>query len=174
MPAAPTAMFGIRRPRAASAMCSPIRSRTTTVFEKGLPPRGSEPAGSGESADGLPNNNSDTSETTSGTISFSSPDGISLISLGGHALSTSSQTFADGTTGSLTASYTYNAATGLGTISYSYTLLDNTLSDPSSRSFAVVVTDTDGDSAPAGNLVINVTDDAPTAVDNTRNVVEGT
>ena len=157
-----------------SDVIPPPGGATTTVFEKGLPPRGSEPAGSGESADGNPNNNSDPSEATSGTISFTSPDGVSLISLGGHALSTSPQTFADGTTGSLTASYSYNAATGQGTISYSYTLLDNTLTDPSNRSFAVVVTDTDGDSAPAGNLVINVIDDAPTAVPNTRAVPEGT
>ncbi|MFZ2090616.1 MAG: VCBS domain-containing protein, partial [Pseudolabrys sp.] len=146
---------------------------TTTVFEKGLPPRGSEPAGSGEIADGLPNNNSDTSETTSGTISFSSPDGISLVSLGGHTLSTSSQTFADGTTGSLTASYIYDPATKLGTISYSYTLLDNTLTDPSSKSFAVVVTDADGDSAPAGNLTISIIDDVPTAVADTDSIAAG-
>ena len=69
-----------------------------------------------------------------------------------------------GTTGTLTASYSYNAATGAGVISYSYTLIDNTLVDPSSSSsFAVVVTDADGDSAPAGNLVIAIIDDVPTA-----------
>ena len=49
-------------------------------------------------------------------------------------------------------------------ISYSYTLTDNTLVDPSSSSsFAVVVTDADGDNAPAGNLVISIIDDVPTA-----------
>ena len=78
-----------------------------------------------------------------------------MVSLGGHVLTGAPQTFADGTTGTLTASFTYNAATGAGVISYSYTLIDNTLVDPSSSSsFAVVVTDADGDSAPAGNLVI--------------------
>ena len=129
---------------------------TTTVFEHGLPARGSEPAGSGEIADGNPTNNSDPSETVSGTIAFTSLDGVSVISLGGHVLTGAPQTFADGTTGTLTASFTYNAATGAGVISYSYTLIDNTLVDPSSSSsFAVVVTDADGDSAPAGNLVIN-------------------
>ena len=137
---------------------------TTTVFEHGLPARGSEPAGSGEIADGNPTNNSDPSETVSGTIAFTSLDGVSVVSLGGHVLTGAPQTFADGTTGTLTASFTYNAATGAGVISYSYTLIDNTLVDPSSSSsFAVVVTDADGDSAPAGNLVISIVDDVPTA-----------
>ena len=137
---------------------------TTTVFEHGLPARGSEPAGSGEIADGNPTNNSDPSETVSGTIAFTSLDGVSVVSLGGHVLTGAPQTFADGTTGTLTASFTYNAATDAGVISYSYTLIDNTLVDPSSSSsFAVVVTDADGDSAPAGNLVISIVDDVPTA-----------
>ena len=137
---------------------------TTTVFEHGLPARGAEPAGSGEIADGNPTNNSDPSETVSGTIAFTSLDGVSVVSLGGHVLTGAAQTFADGTTGTLTASFTYNAATGAGVISYSYTLIDNTLVDPSSSSsFAVVVTDADGDSAPAGNLVISIIDDVPTA-----------
>ncbi|MDD5366488.1 MAG: type I secretion C-terminal target domain-containing protein, partial [Gallionellaceae bacterium] len=127
---------------------------TTTVYEAGLPARGSEPAGSNSAAD---------SEMTSGTISFHSPDGIAAVSLGGHTLSGADQIFADGTKGSLTASYTYDAATGDGSIKYSYTLLDNTAGDNTTASFAVVVTDKDGDSAPAGNLVINIVDDVPTA-----------
>ncbi|MGX5845364.1 Ig-like domain-containing protein, partial [Mesorhizobium sp. ArgA1] len=56
---------------------------------------------------------------------------------------------------------------------YSYTLIDNTLTDPSSTSFAVVVTDADGDPAPAGNLVINIVDDVPTAVADTDAVAAG-
>ncbi|MDF3156736.1 hypothetical protein P3C58_32920, partial [Mesorhizobium sp. XAP10] len=71
--------------------------------------------------------------------------------------------YADGTTGTLTASYVYNASTGVGTISYSYTLLDNTSGDNTNASFAVVVKDADGDPAPGGNLVINIIDDVPTA-----------
>ena len=55
-----------------------------------------------------------------------------MVSLGGHVLTGAPQTFADGTTGTLTASFSYNAATGAGLISYSYTLIDNTLVDPSS------------------------------------------
>ncbi|MHB9479022.1 tandem-95 repeat protein [Mesorhizobium sp. W016] len=131
---------------------------TTTVYEASLPARAGEPAGSNEPA---------TTETTSGTIGFTSPDGLTTVSLGGHVLTGSAQTFADGTTGSLTASYVYNATTGIGTISYAYTLIDNTLTDPSSTSFAVVVTDADGDSAPAGNLVITIVDDVPTATNDT-------
>ncbi|WP_031198831.1 VCBS domain-containing protein, partial [Mesorhizobium sp. LSHC422A00] len=134
---------------------------TTTVYEASLPARAGEPAGSNEPA---------TTETTSGTIGFTSPDGLTTVSLGGHVLTGSAQTFADGTTGSLTASYVYNATTGIGTISYAYTLIDNTLTDPSSTSFAVVVTDADGDSAPAGNLVITIVDDVPTAHADTDSV----
>ena len=148
---------------------------TTTVFEHGLPARGAEPAGSGEIADGNPTNNSDPSETVSGTIAFTSLDGVSVVSLGGHVLTGAPQTFADGTTGTLTASFSYDAATGAGVISYSYTLIDNTLVDPSSSSsFAVVVTDADGDSAPAGNLVISIIDDVPTADADTDSVAAGT
>ncbi|SDA92272.1 membrane fusion protein, adhesin transport system, partial [Mesorhizobium qingshengii] len=112
---------------------------SATVYEAGLPARGGESAGSNEAAN---------SETTSGTIGFTSPDGIQTVSLGGHVLTGVAQTFTDAT-GSLTASYVYNAATGAGTISYSYTLLDNTSGDNTNASFAVVVTDADGDSAPA-------------------------
>ena len=126
---------------------------TTTVYEAGLAARGSEPAGSNAAAN---------TETVAGTVAFASPDGVSVVSLGGHALTGVDQTFSDGTTGSLTAHYTYSAATGAGSISYSYTLLDNTSGDNTTASFAVVVTDQDGDSAPAGNLVINIVDDVPT------------
>ncbi|MBZ9892090.1 hypothetical protein LB559_29600, partial [Mesorhizobium sp. BR1-1-3] len=126
---------------------------TTTVYEAGLAARGSESQGSDAAAP---------SETTSGTIGFTSPDGLTTVSLGGHALTGAAQTFSDAT-GSLTASYVYNATTGAGTINYSYTLLDNTSGNSTNASFAVVVTDADGDSAPAGNLVINIIDDVPTA-----------
>ncbi|MBD9492125.1 type I secretion C-terminal target domain-containing protein, partial [Ensifer sp. ENS11] len=134
-------------------------SAGTVVYEKGLPTRGLESAGTGEAADGNAGNNSDTSETTGGTISFASKDGVSTITLGGHALTTSPQTFVDAT-GALTAHYTYNTVTGAGSVVYSYTLLDNTSGNNTSANFAVVVTDADGDAAPAGNLVISIVDDA--------------
>ncbi len=135
----------------------------TTVSEAGLAARGGEPAGSDAAAN---------SETTSGTIAFTSPDGVQTVSLGGHVLTGTPQTFSDAT-GSMTASYSYDAATGAGSIAYSYTLTDNTLTDPSNVSFAVAVTDKDGDSTPAGNLTIAIIDDAPVAHDDAASVAEG-
>ncbi|PBB90200.1 hypothetical protein CK215_22710, partial [Mesorhizobium sp. WSM3864] len=143
-----------------------------SVNEAGLPPHGGLPAGSGEIADGDSGNNSNTSETTSGTIGFTSPDGVSQVTLGGHVLTSAAQTFTDAT-GSLTASYSFDAATGTGTINYSYTLNTNTSGDGTSVSFAVGVTDSDGDAAPPGTLVINIIDDAPTAVADTDAVPSG-
>ena len=135
------------------------------MFEAGLGARGSEPAGSHTGEAGFP------TTTQTGTITFTSPDGVSTIELGGLVLTASGtpQTFTDAT-GSLTASYSYDAATGQGTISYSYTLLDNTIGDPSSVSFAVAVTDLDGDRSQGGDLVISVVDDAPVAVADTDSV----
>lgn len=127
----------------------------TTVFEAGLGARNGEPPGTHAGQPAFP------TRTPTGTISFSS-DGVQSVSLGGHLLTTTPQTFADGTTGSLTASYSFNAATGKGTITYRYTLLDNTVGVPSA-SFAVVVTDLQGDSNPAANLVIKIMDDVPVA-----------
>src|SRR4051794_3266507 len=97
---------------------------TTTVFEKGLAARGAEPAGSGEIADGNPSNNSDGSETVAGTIAFTSLDGVSAVSLGGHLLSGAAQTLAEGTTRPLTAAYTYNTGNGAGGGSPTHTPLD--------------------------------------------------
>ncbi|MFB9981804.1 VCBS domain-containing protein, partial [Mesorhizobium kowhaii] len=136
---------------------------SATVNEAGLPARGGEPAGSNEAA---------ASETTSGNIGFTSPDGVSVVSLDGHALSAVDQTFTDGT-GSLTASYVFDAATGIGTIHYTYTLLDNTAGNATNVSFPVAVMDANGDPAPAGNLVVNIIDDAPTAVADTDAVAAG-
>src|SRR5262245_43874870 len=127
----------------------------TTVFEAGLGPRNGEPPGTHAGQPAFP------TTTRTGTISFTS-DEVQSVSLGGHLLSNTPQTFADGTTGTLTASYSFNVATGKGTINYTYTLLDNTLGVPSA-SFAVVVTDQGGDSNPAANLVIKIMDDAPVA-----------
>jgi VCBS repeat-containing protein len=139
----------------------------TQVFEAGLGPRGVEPAGSHAGDSSFP-------ATTSGTITFISPDGVSKIELGSLVLTLSGtpQSFSDAT-GTLTASYSFNAATGQGTITYSYTLRDNTLSDPSSASFAVAVTDADGDRTAGGNLIINIVDDAPTAIADADSVAAG-
>ncbi|MCG6651856.1 hypothetical protein GHT87_15670, partial [Acinetobacter baumannii] len=131
---------------------------TTTVYESGLNDGGTEA--------------STNKETTSGTISFTSPDGLAAsdaIKLGGHTLTTTNQTFSDG----LTARYEYNAATGTGTIYYSYTLPAKTSGDNTTATFAVEIKDADGDSATAGNLVINIVDDAPITVADTGSVTEG-
>ncbi len=137
---------------------------TTTVYEAALAARGAEPQGTGEEAAAGPNG--DPRETVSGTITFSSPDGIGTISLGGTAIAQGGlpQTVANNATGTLVVtSFTYDPVTGAGSIGYTYTLVDNTLTDPSNASFALVLTDADGDSAPAGNLVITIVDDAPIA-----------
>jgi VCBS repeat-containing protein len=136
----------------------------TAVFETGLPARGTEPAGSNPAAP---------TTTEIGTIRFTSLDGVSKIELGGLVLTAADvqQSFTDAT-GTLTASFIYDAATGLGEITYTYTLLDNTLGDPSSVSFEVAVTDADGDRTVAANdLVIAITDDEPTAFFDTDAVV---
>ncbi|WP_347254876.1 Ig-like domain-containing protein [Brachymonas denitrificans] len=137
---------------------------TTTVYEAALGVRPGDPAGSNASA---------TTETTSGTITFVSKDGLSEVSLGGHVLGTAEAVLETTPQGELKGYYTHDPITGAGTIYYTYTLLDNTLVDPDSVSFAVVVKDLDGDLAPAGSLVINIVDDAPTAVADTDTVTSG-
>jgi hypothetical protein len=137
----------------------------TTVFEGGLPARGSEPAGSNPAA---------ATTTDPGTITFNSPDGVSKVELGGLVLTAPGvqQTSIDAT-GSLTASFTYDTTTGLGEITYRYTLLDNTIGLPS-VSFAVTVTDADGDSTQGTtDLVIGIVDDEPFALSDTDVVVAG-
>ena len=58
-----------------------------SVNEKGLGARNvSEPAGSGEIADGNGTNDSDTSETNSGTIVFEAKDGLDSIAVNGTAI----------------------------------------------------------------------------------------
>jgi VCBS repeat-containing protein len=143
----------------------PAGGPATTVFESGLGPRNGEPPGTHAGQPAFP------TTTKTGTISFSS-DGVQSVSLGGHLLSTTPQTFSDGTTGTLTASYTFNAATGRGTITYTYKLLDNTAGIPSA-SFAVVVTDADGGTNPPASLVIKITDDAPVARADTDTLTPG-
>ncbi|TPM26058.1 type I secretion C-terminal target domain-containing protein, partial [Mesorhizobium sp. B2-3-5] len=126
------------------------------VSEAGLPPHGALPAGSGESADGLPNNNSDTSETTTGSITYTAPDGPATVTIGGLAVSAVGQTFA-GSFGTLTIT-----SIAAGSVGYSYTLTTNTSGDTTHDDFAVSVTDADGDHNDK-TLTINIVDDVPTA-----------
>ncbi|MDX7813395.1 Ig-like domain-containing protein, partial [Aeromonas caviae] len=132
---------------------------STTVYEAGLP------GGSDSIADRA---------TTSGTIEFTSADGVLAVSLGGNALTTVDQVFATtGPDGSLTARYEYDAATGGGVIHYSYTLEETTVGDDTSASFPVVITDQDNDSLSASNLLITIVDDQPRAVNDQGTVTEG-
>ncbi|EGF34573.1 hemolysin-type calcium-binding repeat protein VCBS, partial [Lactobacillus helveticus MTCC 5463] len=68
--------------------------------------------------------------------------------------------------------YEYNSATGTGTIHYSYTLPANTSGDNTNATFAVEVTDIDGDKTASGDLVINIIDDAPVAKPDTNSITE--
>ncbi|WP_210245393.1 Ig-like domain-containing protein, partial [Mesorhizobium sp. B2-4-15] len=136
------------------------------VSEAGLPPHGALPAGSGESADGLPNNNSDTSETTTGSITYTAPDGPATVTIGGLAVSAVGQTFA-GSFGTLTIT-----SIAAGSVGYSYTLTTNTSGDTTHDDFAVSVTDADGDHNDK-TLTINIVDDVPTAHADTDSVTAG-
>ncbi|MGX8009504.1 Ig-like domain-containing protein [Mesorhizobium sp. ORM8.1] len=125
-----------------------------------------------------------TATTTSGTIAFTSPDGVSSVSLGSHALSSdpaNPTSFTDAT-GTVSAWYSYDGTAGTGTIHYSYTLQHNYL-DPTQTqgqntetqpTFAVTVIDADAVPHTAqGSLVINVVDDAPVANTDANSVASG-
>ncbi|HVO03182.1 MAG TPA: Ig-like domain-containing protein [Candidatus Cybelea sp.] len=150
----------------------------TTVYEAGLPIRGTEPAGSGEIADHDGTNDSDPSEHTTGIVTVAAPDGVSTLQVDGNTaltladlngLSGSPVTYTDANGGELTLTG-YNEATG--ELSYTYTLTDNTLTDPSSVSFDIKVTDIDG-STGDGALKITIIDDRPTANPDTNAVNSG-
>lgn len=139
----------------------------TVVSEKGLPNRDDEPAGTGEIADQNPSNDSDGSETTSATVTFSSPDGLGSLIIEGVAVDFDGlpQTITTDSAGTLVITdATFDPLTGLGSFSYVYTLTDNTAGDNTSVSFDIVVTDLDGDEA-ADELVITIIDDEPEAQD---------
>jgi VCBS repeat-containing protein len=122
---------------------------TATVAESGLPVRGAEPAGSNAAA---------TTETTAGTIRFSSPDGITALTINGTAVTGPGQTIVS-PRGTLTLT-SVDLVTG--TIGFTYTLTDNLVGGTLGDQFTVSVTDPDGDVA-TSILTINVADDAPTA-----------
>ena len=146
---------------------------TTTVYEAGLPARNEgESEGSGEEA--AAGANGDPREAVSGTIAFTSLDGVSSVTLGGTAINPGGlpQTVASNATGTLVVtSYAFDPATGQGTIGYTYTLADNTSGDDSSASFALVVNDADDNSA-TDTLTITIVDDVPTARADADSVTE--
>mgnify|MGYP002142527196 CR=1 FL=1 len=111
-----------------------------------------------------------TSETTTGTITITAPDGLANIVVGGTTVTTA-QLAALGTTpivintgeGNLTLTG-YNAGTGV--LSYSYTL-SAAQSQPgateSSDTIALTVNDLGGGTS-SGNLVVQIIDSTPVAV----------
>src|SRR5262249_26168826 len=103
---------------------------------------------------------------TSGTITFTPGDGPAAVTIGGIPV-TGPATIA-GAFGTLTID-SYDPA---GSISYHYTLTEDTSGDDTHDDFAVVVTDVDGEKA-TGTLVINIVDDVPTARNDTDSVAAG-
>ena len=144
----------------------------TSVDEAGLPVRGSEPEGTGEFA--AAGANGDTSETTTGTINFTPGDSPAMmitidgLGAGGPVTITGEGQTIVGQYGTLTVNG-YNAATG--TITYSYTLADNTSGNGTHDDFTVTVTDADGDTA-SSTLVIAIVDDEPIARNDTDSGTE--
>ncbi|WP_169829207.1 DUF5801 repeats-in-toxin domain-containing protein [Tsuneonella mangrovi] len=133
------------------------QSATSTVYEAGLGAPHSPPG-----TDAAAN-----SETTVGTIDYTSPDGLGSISLNGVDITQVGQTFT-GQYGTLTIT-----SIAPGAIGYSYTLTDNTLGQSMGDMFDVVVTDTNGDQA-AASLTISIVDDGPVANPDTDHVAAGT
>ncbi|MBD3729595.1 MAG: lysis protein, partial [Sphingomonadales bacterium] len=139
----------------------------TIVDEGGLPPRGTEPGGSGEVSDGDPTNNSDPTESTVGVITYDAPDGVASVEINGVVVTGPGQTI-DFPEGTLTV---VGFDPDNGTLTYDFTLADNTSGDNTTVSFDVTVTDTDGDSDTA-TVTITIVDDAPVAVADTDSVTE--
>lgn len=146
------------------------------VNEAGLPPRGSEPEGSGEEA--AAGDNGDPSEATTGTIVFQAQDGLQSITIDGigDAGNQSAVTITAGSVGTVIHGQygdltitSVNFATG--EIGYSYVLKDNTSGDNTADHFNVVVTDSDGDTATA-TLTVHIVDDVPTARNDTDSLGE--
>ncbi|WP_374656376.1 DUF5801 repeats-in-toxin domain-containing protein [Dongia sp.] len=131
----------------------------TKVYEAGLP------AGSTETADGIPNN--DNSEKTSGTVTFTTPDGFGTLMIKG--VSVAPGVDIAGTYGTLHID-SVNLATG--TLTYTYTLTTNTAGDTTHDDFSVLVVDNDGDSTSL-TLTVDIVDDVPTARDDADSVAEG-
>ena len=141
----------------------------TIVYEADLPGRDGETPGSafgGGEGGGA---------STSGTITFTAIDGVGSVSLGGTVITPGSlpQTVSSDATGTLVVTgYTYDPATGEGSVTYAYTLVDNTLEDDGTTvSFDLTITDGDGDAA-SDTLDIRIVDDAPTARADADSVTE--
>ena len=133
----------------ATVLSVPSTGGGTVVDEEGLPPRGSEPPGSNEAAP---------IETTTGTITFSAPDGVASVQVNGVTISGPGQVIST-PTGTFTVT---GFSPTSGTLNYTFTLTDNTSGDSTTQVLTVTVTDTDGDSD-SESFTITIVDDAPTA-----------
>ncbi|MGS3143480.1 retention module-containing protein, partial [Aeromonas sanarellii] len=115
--------------------------------------------------------------TKSGTFTFNAADGVQSLTLGGVVLVNNGQIITGlpqaipSPLGNqlLVTGISYNPVTGIGSVSYSYTLNDNEVHNQPANdtalteSFNVVLTDSDGDTTSAGLDVVFL-DDVPTAV----------
>ncbi|MNZ25711.1 Poly(beta-D-mannuronate) C5 epimerase 7 [compost metagenome] len=114
--------------------------------------------------------------TQTGSFTFSAPDGVQSLTVGGSALISGGvlagtlPTLTSGLGNTLTITgVDYDPATGSGTVFYSYTLLDNEMhTQPAndtalSESFAVVLVD-NSDSTISQSLDVTILDDVPNAV----------
>lgn len=142
----------------------------TVVYEADLGPREGETPGSA-----FAGGEGGGDASTSGTITFTAIDGVGSVSIGGVVVTPGSlpQTISSDATGSLVVTgYSFDPATGEGSITYVYTLIDNTLDgDGTTVSFDLVITDADGDAA-SDTLDINIVDDTPTARADSDSVTE--
>ncbi|MCT2558920.1 DUF5801 domain-containing protein [Tsuneonella sp. YG55] len=136
-----------------------VQAATATVAESGLPARNGEPAGTNSAA---------TTETTSGTIVFASPDGVASITINGVPFTGVGQVISSPRGDLAITSFDPVA----GTIGFTYTLTDNLLNATLADAFSVSVTDPDGDVATA-TLTISAIDDAPIARNDTDAVAAG-
>ncbi|MBX7459006.1 VCBS domain-containing protein, partial [Qipengyuania sp. 1NDH17] len=142
-----------------------------TVDEDGLPARNvdgtDEPEGTREET---------ASEVSSGTIVFSAPDGVDIVSVNGvNIIANGEPAFTLG--GTITGDVGFLTITSInvaaGEIGFTFTLTDNLLFETVDGSFEMTVTDIDGDSSVA-TLQINIIDDNPIARDDTAEVEGGT
>ncbi|TPJ28756.1 Ig-like domain-containing protein, partial [Mesorhizobium sp. B2-8-3] len=143
---------------------NPDANGHSAASEAGLPPHDGLPAGSGEIADNDANNNSDTSETTTGALAITT--GGDTI---GHLYVTdkdNTQIEVTNAAGGILVHGQYGDLTITGTpgtgYTYSYTLLDSTTGNGTHDDFAVKVVDSDGDPA-STTLTIDIVNDVPTA-----------
>jgi T1SS-143 domain-containing protein len=158
----------------------------TSVDEKGLPPRGLEPSGSGENADANPGNDSDASEAGTGTIKIASTDGLAEVRFTNAAAVTVTVTLAQLLAASAAPHLVFDDATGklevtgydsaTGTVTYRYTLQDNvdhTVAGADSQHFSVVAVDPDGYASVPADFTVTIVDDAPKGPVVTANPVGG-